>query len=246
MKLSKGINLIYGRNEDGKSTLLNFIINSFYGISKNKDGKEISDYEKYKPWKTDEFSGKLEYELDDENRYEVFRNFRIKNRGSEFFVEQTKIDEDLFKSTFLVGQNEIKLSNKNQNMLIQKISNLVGTGNDNVSYKMIMDRLNKKKLEEVGTQKSREKPINVLMRRMEELQNQKNELENYVDIKYEIEENKNKMARKIFELEKINLAAQEIKKANAIYEIENEKINLQENLEKENDLELEDLNEEKN
>ena len=116
MKLNKGINLIYGRNEDGKSTLLNFIINSFYGISKNKDGKEISDYEKYKPWKTDEFSGKLEYELDDENRYEVFRNFKMnntkifnsnfedisnefnvnKNRGSEFFVEQTKIEEDLF------------------------------------------------------------------------------------------------------------------------------------------------------
>ena len=49
MKLNNGINLIYGKNEDGKSTLLNFIRNSFYGISKNKEGKEISDYEKYKP-----------------------------------------------------------------------------------------------------------------------------------------------------------------------------------------------------
>ena len=31
-----GINLIYGQNEAGKSTLIKFIINSLYGISKNQ------------------------------------------------------------------------------------------------------------------------------------------------------------------------------------------------------------------
>ena len=45
-----GINLIYGQNEAGKSTLIKFITNSFYGISKNKKGKEVSDFDKYKPW----------------------------------------------------------------------------------------------------------------------------------------------------------------------------------------------------
>ena len=62
INLESGINLIYGQNEAGKSTLIKFIINSFYGISKNKKGKEISDFEKYKPWSGEEFSGKLEYE----------------------------------------------------------------------------------------------------------------------------------------------------------------------------------------
>ena len=33
IKLKDGINIIYGKNESGKSTLLNFIVNSFYGIS---------------------------------------------------------------------------------------------------------------------------------------------------------------------------------------------------------------------
>ena len=40
--LEEGINIIYGQNEAGKSTLINFILNTFYGISKNKKGKEQS------------------------------------------------------------------------------------------------------------------------------------------------------------------------------------------------------------
>ena len=38
---SDDINVIYGENESGKSTLLHFILNSLYGISKNKKGKNI-------------------------------------------------------------------------------------------------------------------------------------------------------------------------------------------------------------
>ena len=38
--LSENINIIYGKNEAGKSTLLKFITNSFYGTSKNKKGRD--------------------------------------------------------------------------------------------------------------------------------------------------------------------------------------------------------------
>ena len=79
IKLNDNINIIYGQNEAGKSTLLNFILNSFYGISKNKKGKDISDYDKYKPWVGEEFSGKVEYELDNGKKYEVYRDFNKKN-----------------------------------------------------------------------------------------------------------------------------------------------------------------------
>ena len=37
--------LVVGARQVGKSTLIKFIINSFYGISKNKKGKEFSDYQ---------------------------------------------------------------------------------------------------------------------------------------------------------------------------------------------------------
>ena len=76
IKLDKKINIIYGKNEAGKSTLLGFINSIFYGASKNKNGKNISDFDKYFPWNSDNFSGKISYELDNGESYEVFRDLK--------------------------------------------------------------------------------------------------------------------------------------------------------------------------
>ena len=85
INLEKNINLIYGKNESGKSTLLKFIDGMLYGISKNKNGKDISDYDKYKPWNTEEFSGKINYTLDNGNKYEVIVREVVK--------EEIKVDK---------------------------------------------------------------------------------------------------------------------------------------------------------
>lgn len=174
INLNNGINIIYGKNEAGKSTLLNFIINTFYGISKNKKGKECSDFEKYTPWIGEDFSGKIEYELNNKNKYEIYRDFKKKNpkiynknledvsnnfnidktKGNQFFVDQTGIDENLFLNTMTVCQTEVVLDNSKQNTLVQKITNVVSSGEDNVSYKRTMDKLGKKMLEEVGTNRT--------------------------------------------------------------------------------------------
>ena len=205
INLKDGINIIYGKNEAGKSTLINFIYNMFYGISKNKNGKELSDYEKYKPWSGEEFSGKIEYELDNKEKYEVYRDFNKKNpkifndkkedisaefnidknKGNEFFYEQTKIDEDLFLSTLAINQKEVELEKKNQNILIQKMSNLAQTGDDTISYKRVIDRINRKQLEEIGSDRSREKPINKIELKLNDLYEEKNSLEQYKDFEYE-------------------------------------------------------------
>ena len=252
--LKDGINVIYGKNEAGKSTLLRFIINSFYGISKNKKGKEYSDYDRYKPWGSEEFSGNIEYELNDKTKYEVHRDFKKKNpniyneqkediskefnidktNGNQFFYEQTKVDEDLFLSTMVVGQKEVELESKQQSMLVQKIANLVGTGEDNVSFKRAIDRINRRQLNEVGTSNSREKPINVTARKIEELETQKNELSKYENFKYEIEENKNSLKEEISKLENENNLLKEIKLLNEKEKIEKEKIKIQENIKNEN------------
>ena len=255
IKLKDGINILYGKNEAGKSTLLRFIINSFYGISKNKKGKEYSDYEKYLPWSGEDFSGKIEYELDNKNKYEIYRDFKKKNpqifnekmediskefnidknKGNEFFYEQTKVDEDLFLSTVVVSQQEVKLEKNQQNMLIQKIANLVGTGEDNVSYKRALDRINRRQLDEIGTERSREKPINVVSRKINELENEQIELEKYGDIKYEIEDKKNDLKRVIIDLENENDFLKEINLVDEKEKIEQEKIKIQENIKNENE-----------
>ena len=254
INLEKNINIIYGKNESGKSTLLKFIINSFYGISKNKKGKELSDVEKYTPWVGEEFSGKLEYEMDNDEKFEIYRDFKKKNpkifnekmediskkfnidknKGNEFFYEQTSIDEQLFLSTIVTNQEEVKLEKNEQNFLIQKIANLVGTGDDNISYKRAIERINRRQLDEIGTLRSREKPINILSRKIEKLEEEKNELEKYENLKYEIEEQNGEIKNDILILEEEKNFLNEIKKINDEEYFENEKIKIKENIKNEN------------
>lgn len=262
INLKDGINIIYGQNESGKSTLINFIINSFYGISKNKKGKEVSDYEKYKPWVGEDFSGKVEYELDNKEKFEIYRDFNKKNpkifnesmediskqfnidknKGNEFFYEQTKIDEDLFLSTLAINQNEVKLENSAQNFLIQKIANLAQTGDDSTSFKRVIDRINRRQLDEVGTERSREKPINVVSKKLQELVNEKENLEKYKNFKYEFEEEENNLNDEIINLENENNFLREIKILNENEKIENEKIKIKENIKNENLEKINSLN----
>ena len=190
INLENKINIIYGKNESGKSTLLNYIKNIFYGISKNKNGKNISDYEKYKPWGKEDYSGKLLYELDNGEEYEIYREFNKKNPkifnsnledisknfnivkkdGVQFFIDQTNVDETMFTSTVLSMQEEVKLDRQEQSILVQKLANLAGTGDDNLSYKKIIDRLNKLQLEQVGSDRSQGRPINIVKDRMKSIE----------------------------------------------------------------------------
>lgn len=245
IKLSDNINLIYGENEAGKTTLLKFISGMFYGISKNKNKKEIPDYERYKPWKSEEFSGKIEYTLDNNETYEIFRQFNKKNpkiyknsedisknfnidktRGNEFFYEQTNIDEQTFSSTTLIEQKEVVLDNSEQNILTQKIANLLSTGEENLSYKKTKDLLNKKQNEEVGSSRTVGRPLNVIIEKIEKLMKEKESLAISDEKKEEIEIRQKNTKDKINEKEiKINL----IKKINSkkIEEnIEDEKIKI--------------------
>ena len=261
IELKDNLNIIFGKNEAGKSTILKYIVNSFYGISKNKKGKEYSDLERYKPWSGEDFSGRLTYELDNGKTYEVYRDFKKKNpkifnenkediskqfnidknKGNEFFYEQTKIDESLFLSTLVVNQQEVKLEKTEQNMLVQKIANLVGTGEDNVSYQRAIDRINRRQLNEIGTGRTREKPINKLRDEIEKLENEKQELERYEDLKYQMEENKIELNTQIKKLEIENNYLKDLKLLIENEKIENEKIKLQENIKNENLEKIEQL-----
>ena len=199
IKLEDGINIIYGENEAAKSSLLKFITSMFYGASKNKNGKELSDFERFKPWQTEEFSGKIEYILDSGESFEVYREFKKKNpviynskkediskefsidktKGIEFFEEQTGIDEETFYNTAITEQEGIKLSKSSQNSIVQKISNLITSGDDNISFKKSLDKISKRQNEEVGTERTSQKPINIVEHKIRKLLDEKRNLENY-------------------------------------------------------------------
>ena len=250
IELSNNINIIKGKNESGKSTLLKFIVDMLYGISKNKRGKEFSDYDRYKPWNNEEFSGKITYKLDDGKKYEVFRDFNKKNpkiyneegediskeytidkvAGSKFFTEQTKIEENTFLSTFAACQTEVKLEKQEQNVLVQKLANLAGTGEDNVSYKKALEKLNKKQVEEIGTLRTTGRPMNLVKEEQFKLQDEIGELETYKEERYIIDENKNTLESKVQENEQELEILKQIKRLYENRKIEEQKLEIQQTL----------------
>lgn len=266
IELSENINVIYGKNEAGKSTLLKFIVDSLYGISKNKRGKEFSDYDRYKPWKTEEFSGKISYTLDNGKKYEVFRDFNKKNPkiydeelndvskeftidktyGNQFFFEQTKIDEDTFLSTLASMQQEVRLGKQEQNILVQKIANLAGTGDDNVSYKKAIEKINKRQVEEIGTLRTQGRPINIVKDEKFKLQDEIGELEEYKDKQYEIEELKQGLEEKVKQNEEKLKLIKELKELEEKEIQEKQKIALNENIINANKQKIEELKINKN
>ena len=58
---SDGLNVIYGNNEAGKSTLHRFIGAVFYGFFKpySKNRQYTPDIDRYKPWNTERYSGSI-------------------------------------------------------------------------------------------------------------------------------------------------------------------------------------------
>lgn len=221
IKLSDGINIIYGKNETGKSSIQKFILAMIYGLSRLKNGKDISDYDKYKPWETEDFSGKLEYTLDNGKTYEIYREFKkknpviynshkeditkefrmSKNKGIEFFVEQTGIDEDTFNNTSISEQEGLRLSRSSQNSVIQKISNIVSSGDESISYQKIMEKLKVKQNEEIGTERTSQRPINVVESKLYRLTDERKRLENYKENIFDSQAEKEKIRQEIKEEE---------------------------------------------
>ena len=262
INLGNHLNIIYGKNESGKSTIVNFINNILFGISKNKNGKDISDFDKYTPWDSTEYSGKIIYELDNKNKYEIFREFNKKNpkifdekgneisdeyninkkNGSEFFYEQTNFNLNMYLSTAVSQQQEVKIGKENQYLMIQKISNLLGTGEDNVSYQKTIDKLNKMQLEKIGTERSREKPINIIQKKLEENTKKIEELKNNKNIQFEIHEKINEIENKINKENIKNNLLKEIKNIYDKTEINEEKMKIKEKINEENNYKKIDLN----
>lgn len=266
INLEEGINIIHGANESGKSTLLNYIISIFYGISRNKDGKVLSDYEKYKPWNSNEFSGRISYKLENGEKYEIFRDFNKKNPkiyndkledisdrfetdkkdGSKFFIEQMGIDKQMYLSTVVSTQEEVRLDEKNQNMLIQKIANLAGTGEDNVSYKKALIKLQEKIRDEIGTNKTSQKPINIIKKEIVEINNKIVETEKYRNRKYEIDAEKEQILSELKKLEQQKQILQELQNSMKSEEETKNRLEIREKNRKDNIAKINELTNQKN
>lgn len=263
IEFGKKINVIYGGNEAGKTTLLKCILSMLYGVSSNKNGKDISEKEQYKPWKNAEFSGKMKYELDNGEKIEVFRDFSKRNpkitnefseditntfnidkhMGNNFFYEQTKIDKDMLLITGLVEQKESILGDKEQNLLTQKIANILTSGEENISYKKAIEKLNKELVEKIGNDRTTGRPINIINEKIEKLKENINKINDEEEKVSDLKQEKELVKKQIEKIENELIDLRKVKDIKLQENVEKEKLGVKKELLKEYDEKLEKLNE---
>lgn len=218
---SDGINLIRGNNENGKSTLVYFIKSMLYGINRNKAGENFSELERFNPWQSTDFSGKMEYTIKD-RKYSTFRDFnrnnskvfdesgnditgeynKDKSRGVELGFAHFGIDEETFFNSAFVSQGDVTVDSNEQKDIIQKLTNVIQSGDEAVSYDKAQERLRKILLDEVGTERTRNKPINVVTRGIEAYEKTRDELIINREKNEDVSERKKVIERKLLEIDK--------------------------------------------
>lgn len=115
ISFNNGINIIYGKNEAGKSTLHTFIRGMLFGIERGRGRAAKNDlYTKYEPW---ENSGTYEGWLRLEKAgtiYRIERRFRKENKSLKIINETKGLEEDAtpaFVSSLLDGLTETMYNN---------------------------------------------------------------------------------------------------------------------------------------
>lgn len=115
ISFNDGINIIYGKNEDGKSTLHTFIRGMLFGIERGRGRAAKNDlYTKYEPWENSgTYEGWLRLEKDG-TIYRIERRFRKENKSLKIINETKGLEEEAtpaFVSSLLDGLTETMYNN---------------------------------------------------------------------------------------------------------------------------------------
>ena len=115
ISFNDGINIIYGKNEAGKSTLHTFIRGMLFGIERGRGRAAKNDlYTKYEPWENSgTYEGWLKLEKDG-TIYRIERRFRKENKSLKIINETKGLEEEAtpaFVSSLLDGLTETMYNN---------------------------------------------------------------------------------------------------------------------------------------
>lgn len=216
IELDSGLNIIFGENEGGKSTIVNFIDGIFYGFSRDSLARKIRDYifDKSRPWSSSLYKGYIVLNSGGEN-YRVSRDFekdeisilnlengedlskdernflksRIAQPGFLFF----EISRKLYKSSFFISQRLSQIEEDAAEDLKNKIDNFSVSQDENIDLTKVLEKMNKD-LDDLGTKRRKNSEIG---RIYEELDKLASERLNFVNLR----ENYEKVAEKYKETE---------------------------------------------
>ena len=164
ISFDKGMNIVYGENEAGKSTIQAFIKIWLYGMS-NYKGKDYKQNErlKYMPSTGETISGELYVEFKNKE-YIIRRTFgKSKKEDTSSVIdaitgEEIKyiskeepgkyffnINRATFINTLFIGQLGVEVRKDKEEEIIDKIANSIGIDDGQVSADVALTKLNKYK-----------------------------------------------------------------------------------------------------
>ncbi|MBD7910673.1 MULTISPECIES: AAA family ATPase [Clostridium] len=168
INFEKGLNLIYGENETGKSRIESYIKIMLYGLSP-KRGKNESDRKKYLPFNNRHIEGELVVEHNGRD-YLIKRSFGKTKKEDISMVldyltgeEEKNINKDepgkyflginraTFEKTLYIGQLAVSFTKDKEEEIMDKITALLGCSEHEVPVAKALEKLESIKKEYVTT-----------------------------------------------------------------------------------------------
>ena len=166
------INVIYGANESGKSTLMQFLKAMLFGLEKTRVRKTLDTYNRYEPWDTPAyFYGSMMFETG-QQQFLLERNFYYKEKrarlvnirdGEELSVEYGDLDMLLgnvsaaaHENTCCIGQEQLLPGRELGVLLEDERSNLAQTGSGDFQLSKALQELEQKRKNAEKTRKELE------------------------------------------------------------------------------------------
>lgn len=180
LDLQPGLNILYGQNESGKTTIQKFMLGMLYGFKKRSLRREyLEDAARYRPWMGDDYRGALVYGLDGGGLYRVERvfdpnresvrlydavtgadltaSFGMDRRKELLFAEEhLRMPAEVFTSTAWVGQMEVGRLEMGRE-LVQRVANLSESGREDLSVRAALRAIDEQ-MREIGTDRAPTRP----------------------------------------------------------------------------------------
>ena len=162
IELKPGLNLIYGENESGKTTVKEFIVGMLYGIDKSRGlGARLDNYELRKPLDGRGFSGKAYIKHNGKN-YFIERSFLKNNKKTSVMDVQSgrevnlknknnlrgtmfDVDKNTYVNTLCIGEHGAAPGKELANEMNNYLANMSTTGSADIDKKRAIEQLKQEK-----------------------------------------------------------------------------------------------------
>lgn len=224
LNLDSPFNVIYGNNENGKTTIMNFIKMMFYGTERGGAQLNKNLRKKYTPWDGSVMAGSIDFESNGRN-YRLERIFGSSNSTDKVTLvdsglgERETVSADIgaklfgltlaaFERSIFIGQFGFPESNNlAEGELNGKLSNIALTGDETISFDAVNQRLLNAKYELM----SKSGRSGIYDKNLKAIAEMQKELEKAQSTEEAVKQAKQKALQLTEEIKTLNARAEELK-----------------------------------